>query len=56
MKSRNSILFRSRISERKWKDVVKFFMYDFSSTQIAELTDINRNTVILDTQLSYEKE
>ena len=45
MKSKNSLLFRSRISERKYREIVKYFVYDFSSTQIAELVDINRNTV-----------
>ena len=43
MKNRYS--FRSRISEAKFRHLVKLFSVDLDATQIAALTGLNRNTV-----------
>ena len=45
MKTQNKHLVRSRISERKYREIIKYFAFDFSATQVAELTNLNRNTV-----------
>ena len=45
MKPKNKHLVRSRISERKYREIIKYFAYDFTATQIADLTNLNRNTV-----------
>ncbi len=45
MKAQNKHLTRSRISERKYREIIKYFAFDFSATQVSELTNLNRNTV-----------
>ena len=39
------ILHRSRISERKYREIVKYFAFDFTAKTVSELTNLNRNTV-----------
>ena len=36
---------RSRISETKFREIIKLFSYDFDATKIAELTKISRNSI-----------
>jgi len=45
MKPKNRHLIRSRISQRKYREIIKYFAFDFSATQVAELTNLNRNTI-----------
>ena len=35
----------SRLSEAKFREVIKYFSVDLSATQIAQLTNLNLNTV-----------
>jgi len=39
------ILHRSRISERKFREIVKYFTYDIEATKVAELVNLNRKTI-----------
>ena len=41
----NKYINRSRVTEAKFRDLVKFFSLDLSAQQIAILTKLNRNTV-----------
>lgn len=41
----NKYVNRSKISEAKFRDLVRFFSLDLTAIQIAELTGLNRNTV-----------
>ena len=41
----NKYVNRSRISEAKFRELVKLFVLDLTATQIAELSGLNRNTV-----------
>jgi transposase len=41
----NKYIFRSRISEAKFRQVIKLFFLYLNATQIAELTGLSRNTV-----------
>jgi transposase-like protein len=45
MTARNKYLHRSRISEKKFRQLLKLFSLDLSAVQISELTHLNRNTV-----------
>lgn len=45
MKPINDILFRSRISERKYREIIKYFAIDLTAEQTAKLTHLNRKTV-----------
>jgi transposase len=36
---------RARISKTKFRQILRFFARDLNATQIAALTDLNRNTV-----------
>ena len=45
MNTRNKHLTRSRISERKYREIIKYFAFDLSATQVSELIDLNRNTI-----------
>ena len=36
---------RSRISEAKFREIIKYFAMDFDATKISELTKISRNTI-----------
>jgi transposase len=41
----NPVLKRARISSKKFRQIVKYFSLDIEATKIAQLTDLNRNTV-----------
>ena len=45
MTMKNKYIKRSKISETKFRDVVKHFSLDLASENIAVLTSLNRNTV-----------
>ena len=45
MTIRNKYSTRSRISEKKFRELLKLFTLDLSAVQISELTHLNRNTV-----------
>ena len=45
MTSKNKYVKRSRISEAKFRELVKLFSLDLDANQIANLTKLNRNTV-----------
>ena len=45
MTRENSYANRSRISEHKFREIIKLFSLDLNATQIAKLTSLNRNTV-----------
>jgi transposase len=41
----NKYYYRSRISEAKFREIIKYFAYDFDATKIAQLTGISRNSI-----------
>ena len=41
----NKYYYRSQISEKKFREIIKYFSYDFDATKIALLTNISRNTI-----------
>ncbi len=45
MKRKNKYIYRSKISEAKFREFVKFFSLDLEANKIADLTHLNRNTV-----------
>jgi transposase len=45
MPRKNKYINRSRVTEAKFRNLVKFFSLDLSAQQIAILTKLNRNTV-----------
>jgi transposase len=45
MTTKNRYARRSKISEAKFRALVKLFALDLEATQIAELANLNRNTV-----------
>ncbi len=45
MKPRNKLLYRSRISEHKYRTIVRYFALDLTAQQTSEITEINRNTI-----------
>lgn len=42
---KNRYVNRAKISEAKFRDLVRFFALDLTASQIAEITGLNRNTV-----------
>ncbi|WP_234567165.1 IS1595 family transposase [Rhodohalobacter sp. 614A] len=42
---KNKYVNRSKISEAKFREIVRFFSIDLTAIQIAELTGLNRNTI-----------
>lgn len=42
---KNRYFIRSRISEKKFRQIIKFFSMDLTALQIASLTKVNRNTI-----------
>lgn len=42
---KNKYYNRSRISEAKFRDVVKYFSLDIDATKTAKVTNLNRNTI-----------
>lgn len=45
MKRPNPVLKRARISNRKFRQILKYFSMDIEATKIASLTGLNRNTI-----------
>lgn len=45
MKRKNKYIYRSKLSEAKFREFVKFFSLDLKAQKIADLTRLNRNTV-----------
>ena len=45
MMKKNKYANRSKISEKKIREIVKYFSMDLEATKIAELTNLNRNTI-----------
>ena len=45
MERKNKYIKRSKISEPKFRQIVKLFCMDLNANQIAELTGLNRNTI-----------
>jgi len=45
MTGKNKYVKRSRISEHKFRQIVRLFSVDLDATQVAKLTDLNRNTI-----------
>jgi hypothetical protein len=45
MERRNRYYARSRISERKFREILRYFAMDFSATDVAQLTGIRRKAV-----------
>ena len=45
MKRKNRYFIRSRISERKFREIIRLFVADLTAVQIAFITKTNRNTV-----------
>ena len=41
----NKYIYRSKISEKKFREIVRYFAKDFTATDIADLTKISRNTI-----------
>jgi len=41
----NKYLYRSRISEAKFREIVRLFSLDIEATKIAKISKLNRNTV-----------
>ena len=46
MAQKNRYLFRGRISERKFRDLLRFFALDISADRAAELTGLHHNTTL----------
>ena len=42
---KNRYFFRSRISEAKFREIVRYFSVDLTALQAAELSGVNRNTI-----------
>jgi transposase len=45
MTIKNKYYNRSRISEAKFREIIKYFALDLNATQITTLTNLNRNTI-----------
>jgi transposase-like protein len=45
MTIKNKYYSRSRISEAKFRQIIKYFSLDLNATQITNLTNLNRNTI-----------
>ena len=45
MTMKNKYFIRSRISERKFREIIRYFATDLTAVQIASLTKKNRNTI-----------
>ena len=45
MKRKNKYYNRSRISEAKFREIIKYFSVDLNASQIAKLTHLNLNTI-----------
>jgi transposase-like protein len=45
MKVKNKYVIRSRISEKKFREIIKYFSIDLNAVQIKELTGLSRQTI-----------
>ncbi|SMN11934.1 Mobile element protein [uncultured Candidatus Thioglobus sp.] len=45
MKVKNKYVIRSRISERKFREIIKYFSLDLNAVQIQKLTGLSRQTI-----------
>ena len=45
MTNKNRYFIRSHISEKKFKQIILYFVTDLTAVQIASLTKLNRNTI-----------
>lgn len=45
MTKQKGVLFRSKISERKFREIVKYFAYDLEAKKTSELVKLNRKTI-----------
>ena len=45
MKVKNKYVIRSRISEKKFREIIKYFSIDLNAVQIKELTALRRQTI-----------
>ncbi len=45
MKMKNKYIIRARISEAKFRQIVKLYAFDMQANQIAQLTGISRNSI-----------
>jgi transposase-like protein len=45
MTIKNKYYNRSRLSETKFREIIKYFSIDLNATQITNLTNLNRNTI-----------
>ena len=42
---KNKYIYRSRISEKKFREILKYFTQDIEATKIAEFTNISEKTI-----------
>jgi len=45
MKRKNKYVIRSRISEKKFREIIKYFSVDLNAVQMAELTGLSRQSI-----------
>jgi len=45
MTNKNKYLYHSKISEKKFREFLKYFAVDLNQTQISKLTKLNKNTI-----------
>jgi transposase-like protein len=45
MKKKNKYVNRSRVSEKKFREIIKYFSVDLNAVQIAELTGLSRQSI-----------
>ena len=45
MAMKNKYILRAKISEAKFRQLIRLFCVDLNATQIAQVTGLNRNTV-----------
>ena len=53
---KNKYIVRSRISEKKFREILWYFSADIEAVKIAEITDISEKTINLVLALSLRKE
>ena len=42
---KNKYVYHSKLSEKKFREIIRLFAEDLTATQIANLTGLNRNTI-----------
>ena len=52
---KNKYIVRSRISEKKFREILWYFLADIEALKIAEFTDISEKTINLALALSLRK-